>query len=226
MKIMKINSYYKEHKDAVLTLAKKGIELKVITNDSPYLLAQDSPDIVIHPNSRVMNGEYPTIKFLGPKCSFPNYEYIPEFGFDSQSVTHKTHPIKSKCAFINTRGEENAEFIKKLESMYYLRIWGVPTNSLGYMGPLNCNSYEIYNSSEVCAADNEAEILKIGYVGKMCHTPFDYMDNRLLFAHNLMLSDEERDKTRLFINQEEYFESKSWIAIFNRMFEICGEEKI
>lgn len=223
---MKINSYYTQHLDAVKTLYKFGITLNIINNESPYFLAQDNPEIVIHPNAYVMNGEYPIVKFLGPECKFPNYNYSPEFGFDSVSYTDKKSPIKSECSFINTLGDENKEFIKKLESLYYVRIWGRPTDSIGYMGPLNCNPYEIYNNSEICAADNESEILKVGYTGKMCHTPFSYMGDRLLFAQNLMMPEEERDKAKLFINQQDYFEVKNWAKIFNEMFKICGENQI
>jgi actin-related protein len=218
---MKINSFYKEHKDAIGHLNKFGITITVINNPSPFVLAQDSPDIVIHPESKMVKDKYPTVKFLGPDCVFPNYNYTPEFGFDSSSVTAKKSEVKSQCSLINTLGyEANEKFIKKLEEMYYLRVWGRPANCIGYMGPLDCNSYEIYNSSEVCAADNEAEILKIGYVGKMCHTPFDYMDNRVMFAENIF---NKSDKARLFIDSDELFENKNWGAIFNRMLKICNE---
>lgn len=223
---MKINSYYLQHLDAVKTFHKFGIILNIINNESPYFLAQDNPDIVIHPKSNIMNGEYPTIKFIGPGCNFPNYNYSPEFGFDAISYTNIKSPIKSECSFINTLGDKNKEFIKKLESLYYVRIWGRPTDSIGYMGPLNCNTYEIYNNSDICAADNESEILKIGYAGKMCHTSFSYMENRLLFAQNLMMPEEERYKAKLFIKQDAYFEVKNWINIFNEIFKICGESKI
>lgn len=218
---MRINSFYNEHRDAISYLNKLGITLRVINNPSPFVLAQDSPDIVIHPESKIVKDKYPTIKFLGPNCEFPNYDYMPEFGFDSSSKTNEKSKIKSQCSFINTLGYEyNEKFIKKLEEKYYVRVWGRPSNCIGYMGPLNCNSYEIYNSSEICAADNGAEILKIGYVGKMCYTPFDYMGNRLIFAQNIFNQD---NNAKMFINQDELFETKNWGAIFNRMFKICNE---
>lgn len=221
MKIMKINSYYKEHYDAIPFLAKYNIELNVITNESPFVLAQTSPNIVIHPKSNMMNGEYPTIKFLGPNCSFPNYNYIPEFGFNKSGYTKNKHKIKSECSFVNTTN--NLKFIKKLESMFHLRIWGLPVDSLGYMGRLNCSTYEIYNNSDFCAADNEQEILKANYSGKICYTPFDYLNNRLRLVQNIF---NQTNDVRLFIDSEEFFESKDWRTIFNKIFTICEESII
>ena len=204
MRFVKINSYYKEHNDAIKCMSNFGIQLNIIPNESPYLLAQDGPDIVIHPNSHMIREEYPAVKFLGPNCKFPNFDYSPKFGFDALSYTNKKSPIKSECVFINTLGEENNEFIKTLESNHYVRVWGRQTNCIGYMGPLNCNSFELYNNSDICAADNESEILKILSLNKVCYTPFTYMGGRLYGCINLLESKEEQNKAKLLINKNEY----------------------
>ena len=219
---MRINSYYSQHYDAINFLKKYGIELNIIVNESPFALAQSKPNIVIHPKSFILNGEYPTIKFMGPECDFPNYKYLVNFGFDKESATNKMHPIKSQCSFINTTN--NIDFIKKLESMFSLRVWGRPVDSLSYMGPINCNTYEIYNSSEVCAADNESEILKATYVGKFCYTPFNYLGGKFCLTQNIF--EANNDYARIFVNKDELFELKDWRVIFNEIFEICGENKI
>ena len=117
---MRINTDMPQYASAIRPLAKYGINLNVIRGtNSPYKLAHiNKPNVIISHSSKLIKMEFPHIKFVGPQCKFPNYEYIPEQGFDSSICDEiPASHIKSKSVFINKEGPKNKIFIKKIESL-------------------------------------------------------------------------------------------------------------
>jgi hypothetical protein len=178
-----INSSYQIHKSAIDFLQTKNIQLNIVINNSPYYLAtHGAPNIVFHPLSHMIkNGEFPEVKFFGPKCIFPNYEYTPSIGYSDHNIKDtKQLDVEADIVFINTVND--IALIKYLESLNMrLAIFGRPCNSLYYYGPQTFDSYSLYktNNVSIIAVDNEQEALKalrISVDGSMAHmvSGFDY----------------------------------------------------
>jgi hypothetical protein len=157
-----INSSYQIHRSAVDFLRTKDVELNIIVNNSPYYLATHGrPNVVFHPLSHIMAGEFPEIKFFGPKCTFPNYEYNPSIGYTDYNIEEvKPLDLDADIVFINTIND--MALIKYLESLdMKLAIFGQPCNSLYYYGPQTFDSYSLYKAAKLfIAVDNEPEALK------------------------------------------------------------------
>lgn len=159
-----INSSYQIHRSAVDFLRTKDVELNIIVNNSPYYLATHGrPNVVFHPLAYAMRGgEFPEIKFFGPKCTFPNYEYSPSIGYTDYNIEEvKPLDLDASVVFINTIND--MALIKYLESLdMKLAIFGQPCNSLYYYGPQTFDSYSLYKTNNVLviAVDNEQEALK------------------------------------------------------------------
>lgn len=157
-----INSSYQIHSSAIDFLHTVGVKLNIIVNNSPYYLAtHNRPNVVFHPLSHIMAVEFPEIKFFGPKCKFPNYEYNPSIGYTDYNIEKiKPLDLDADIVFINTIND--MALIKYLESLNMkLAIFGQPCNSLYYYGPQTFDSYGLYKASKsLIAVDNEPEALK------------------------------------------------------------------
>lgn len=160
--ILKINSSYQIHSSAVNFLRTVGVELNIIVNNSPYYLAtHGAPNVVFHPLAHMMKGEFPEIKFFGPKCTFPNYEYNPLIGYTDYNIDELGPAnLDADIVFVNTVND--MALIKYLESLdMKLAIFGKPCNSLYYYGPQEFDSYSLYKAAtSLIAVDNEPEALK------------------------------------------------------------------
>ena len=227
MKIMtlKINSAYPIHETAVELLSIRDIQLKIIKHSSPFVLAQaGSPDIVIHPLSKVMTDEFPMIKFCGPDCSFPNYNWVPEIGY-SEIGCRLTVPVSlvDKIVLINTTN--NMSFTKYLESLsglnqvFELQIYGNKCNSLYYYGPLNKNSYDHYKEAAIIGVDNEAEALKALFTDRVNKLQQHIVSS---FDYNGCINFKDKHSIRKIDVEDSFLEYKNWNNIFNRLFNEIG----
>ena len=223
--ILKINSTYPIHETAIELLANRGVKLNIIKNNSPFVLAQvGSPDIVIHPLSKIMKGEFPMIKFCGPDCYFPNYNYVPEVGY-SEIGLRNTRPVSlvDKIVLINTTN--NMSLIKYLESLsglnqiFELQIYGNKCNSLYYYGPLKRNSYDHYKEAAIIGVDNEAEALKALFTDRI-----NRMQQHIIssFDYNGCVNLKNRNAAMKMSVEDSFLESKNWNNIFNKLFNEIG----
>lgn len=221
MKIMTlvINSAYPLHYSAIDLLALRDIQLNIIQNNSPYVLATTGrPNIVIHPLSKVMTDEFPTIKFCGPDCQFPNFNYVPEMGFSELGSVRAPTTIQNKIVFINNLGD--TAFIKYLESLGgHLEIYGKKCSSLYYYGPHDFDSYDIYKNARYIAVDSEEEVLKALFstrinknVGQTILSNFNYKSCTNFRNRDVV--------PELFTDS--FLESKNWNNIFNNLLKEIG----
>ena len=214
-----INSAYVMHYSAIDLLAQRGVQLNIIQNNSPYVLAHTGkPNIVIHPLANMMDGEFPSIKFVGPNCVFPNFNYVPEIGFSEIGSVRKPSEIQEKLVFINNVGD--TAFIKYLESLYmHIEIYGKRCSSLYYYGPHNFDSYDIYKSAKYIAIDSEGEALKALFSARINNS-----GQKILSNFNYKGCVNFRNSTRNI--QEEctdaFLESRNWNNIFNKLFKEIG----
>lgn len=212
MTSIRINTAYPIFYSAIPMLAQKGIELNVIKNNSPFTLATlGSPDVVIHPLSHVMNGEFPEIKFVGPNCSFPNYEFTPELGYTDWNFEGiASIDTGADIIFINTIND--ISFIKYLESLNKpLAIFGKPCNSLYYYGELEIDSYALYKGAKLIAVDNEAELYKAARVEATSSRLISNFNNDLCI--NFKNTDHKDIKDHFLI-----LKNKNWNEIFKNLF--------
>lgn len=211
--MIRINSGYIGHKDAENSLREMlGIELNVIDTDSPYELAKyKNPNIVISHNSKLINGEFPTIKFCGPDCTFPNIPFEYEVGVDTLPIFTSTSifPIKSEWIFLNRTS--NNELIQKALSLNrYIRVFGPKINYYGYTGPID-NPYKYMGACTSCIVDTEADALRaIAMNIKQVYTPFPYP-----FCTNIM----GEQYSGPIVDRTEFIESKLWVTIFKKVLE-------
>ena len=224
MKIMTlvINSSYQIHRSAIDFLRTKDVELNIIVNNSPYYLAtHGNPNIVFHPLAYAMRGgEFPEIKFFGPKCSFPNYEYNPSIGYTDYNIEEvKPLDLDTDIVFINTIND--IALIKYLESLdMKLVIFGQPCNSLYYYGPQTFDSYAIYKAAKsFIAVDNEAEALKAARL------VIDDPNVHIIagFDYDGCLNFRNRNKANIF-NYEATLMAKNWKTIFTNLRLINNDE--
>lgn len=216
-----INSAYPIHYSAIDLLGLRDIQLNIIPNNSPYVLAtRGNPHVVIHPLSNMLKGEYPTIKFCGPGCKFPNYNYEPEIGFSELGAPIDTRPILEKMVFINTVGD--TAFVKYLESLNIkLEIYGKRCYSLFYYGPLNCNSYDLYKQAKWIAVDCEEEALRALFMTKVNKSNGQIVISN--FDYNGCMNFRKKDMAqRMSPPTDSYIESKNWNNIFNNLFKEIG----
>lgn len=221
---MIINTNITTYESAISELATLGVSLKII-NGGVYKLAQSGkPNIVLCNDANKIDGEFPHIKFVGPNCKFPNYNYALEIGFNS--ILRDMVPpskIKSNAIFLNLEGVKNKIIIKKIESL------GIPLKVIGngfgisQINPLTFeDSYAFYKSAEMCIATHPIEIYKILYLGKPCLTPFDFpfcTNIKDIGAHNVWaISPKE--------GQIEFAEGYSWTNIFNKIMVAAGEKEL
>ena len=212
----KINSYYKIHENAIKTLALMDIELRIVNSPSPYVLANySSPDIVIHPISKLIQGQYPHIKFCGPDCSFPNYEFKTLIGFsppneDLGKISH------TDTILINTIGD--IALIKYAESISEGReliIHGKQCDSLYYAGPVPKDTYLFYAGANSILVDNEYEVLKALYIKddtQLLITGFDY--NCCFNFRN--------PKGEISNTKDKLLKERDWKFIFTELLEKIG----
>ena len=210
--MIKINSGYAEHIDAIDEVKSIGIDLNVINTDSPYKLAStNNPDIVISRNSKIINNEYPAIKFIGPECKFPNYDVNIEFGVDIRKIfTYNKFTPESKIVLINRNN--NNEFINTVLSKFnYVRVFGNKIDYYGYTGQILNDVYGYLLSSEISAVDNEFDALKSLACGiKTVLTPFDYPYCTNLFSDKYCNN---------LVGINEFITSKTWTNIFKKLLE-------
>lgn len=216
---LKINSFYSGHESAIPVLYSKGIELNVINNKSPYVLTADNPDIVIHPLSKIMKGEFPQIKFCGPGCEFPNYDFTYEQGFSDKDIIKYIYPNPPKRrVFVNTMND--IAFIKYLESLgENLEIYGKKCDSLYYKGPLEHDSYYYYYRGMYLSADNEQEALKALRAASATTviTNFD-------FTGCLNFKTRRTNTKHFTVNEiEDFLEDRYWNTIFRKLLKKIGE---
>lgn len=216
---MKINTDIPQYLSAVRPLAKYGIYLNVIRGaGSPYKLAHiNRPDVVISHSAHLINMEFPHIKFAGPKCKFPNYDYSPEQGFDSESCDLiDPFRINSKTVFINREGPKNKMFIKKMESLGLAPKvvgdgFGIAQINLRHLS----ESAGLYKSAQFCGATLAEEVYKILYLGKPCLTPWDFPH-----CNNIMKS----TKVDVSSEQSAFAKQFDWLNIFAKLFDLIDEE--
>lgn len=217
-----INSAYPIHYSAIDLLAIRGIKLNIIPNNSPYVLAtHGNPNIVIHPLAKVITSEFPTIKFCGPDCKFPNFAYKPEIGFSEIGSVKIPSKIINKIVLINNVND--MAFIKYLESLgEHLEIYGKKCPSLYYYGPCDFNSYDIYKDAKYIAVDSEEEALRALFsmrinnnIGQTILSNFNYK-SCLNFKNNKKEAQEPCT--------DSFLESKNWNNIFNKLFNEIGVE--
>lgn len=217
-----INSAYPIHYSAIDLLAIRNIKLNIILNSSPYVLANyGNPNIVIHPLSKVITNEFPTIKFCGPDCKFPNFNYEPIIGFSEIGSVKTPSKIINKIVFINTVND--IAFIKYLESLnIHLEIYGKKCPSLYYYGPFDFNSFDIYKDAQYIAVDSEEEALKALFsarinnnIGQTVLSNFNYK-SCLNFKNNKGEAQE--------LCTDSFLESRNWNNIFNKLFNEIGVE--
>lgn len=204
---------------AIRPLSKYGIHLNIIkSGGSPYKLAHtNKPNVVISHSSSLINMEFPHIKFVGPKCKFPNYDYTPEQGFDSSLCDEiEASPIKSKVVFINREGPKNKIFIKKMESLGLSPKvvgdgFGIAQINLRHLH----ETASLYKSAQYGASTSAEEIYKILYLGKPCITPWD-------FPHctNIM----KTNKLTMNTDQVEFAKQFDWLNIFAKIFDLIDED--
>lgn len=221
MKIMTlvINSAYTMHYSAIDLLAPRGIQLNIIQNNSPYVLATTGrPNVVIHPLSKVMSGEFPTIKFCGPDCKFPNFNHIPEMGFSELGSVKAPSEIEDKIVLINNVGD--TAFIKYLESIgCHLEIYGKKCSSLYYYGPHNFDSYDIYRNARYIAVDSEEEALKALFATRINKN----VGQTILSNFNYKSCSNFRNKGIVQeLSTDLFLESRNWNNIFNKLFKEIG----
>lgn len=161
-------------------------------NSNVFSLTNYNPDIILSNDKEeveLASKKFPTIKFIGENLDFPNFDMkLPDYLLDELSLKIKTdiHFHPSDITYFNSGGKENYKFICQLKNLGNLRICGngfcCDEASKSLPQRLTC---ELYKTSDVCAADNYQEILKILYMGKKCITnlSFDFcehVDNRSL----------------------------------------------
>lgn len=216
---MRINTDIIQYASAIRPLAKYGIHLNIIKSDnSPYKLAHTNrPNVVISHTASLINMEFPYIKFVGPKCKFPNYDYIPEQGFDKELCDLiEPSKINSKTVFINREGNKNKLFIKKMESLGLAPKvigsgFGIAQINLQY----HIEPASLYKSAQFCGASLVEEIYKILYLGKPCITPWDFP-----YCNNIMKS----NKIEMSSEQIDFAKQFDWLNIFARIFNLIDEE--
>lgn len=217
---LKINTFYPGHASAVPKLYQKGIELNVINNKSPYVLTAGDPNVVIHPLSKVIQGgEFPQIKFCGPKCEFPNYDFTYEQGFDDSDIIKYIHPNPDKKGvFINTTND--IAFIKYLESLdENLEIYGKKCDSLYYKGPLEHDSYYYYYRGTYLYADNEHDALKALRAGSMSTVLTNFNFVGCINFKTRTTNDKKFTKNEI----EDFLEDRNWSNIFRKLLRKIGE---
>lgn len=218
MKIMNltINSYFKSHYAAIDSLRSIGINLNIIPNPSPYVVADTgSPNIVIHPKANLIKNEYPHIKFAGPNCTFPHYPFEMEIGIPDFQVSSQN--VLDGIVYLNSVNDY--AFIKYLESLDRpLSIYGKSCNSIYYAGPLQENTYKAYEKYKYIAVDNEHEaliaikVMRDLNLGQKIYSNFNYID-----CINF------KDSGLKFKNDDPMFlENKRWVKIFERLLENMG----
>ena len=164
--MIKINSYYKAHKSAYPMLLSKGIDLTIVDSKSPYVLATyNNPDVVIHPLSNIIKGEFPEIRFFGPKCEFPHTEFNFAYGYSSYGI-ESIAPIDefTDVIFINTAN--NPKYISAVENMakengLTFGIYGRKYDSSLYYGPIKESIFAYYKSCKIAAVDSVTEALNV-----------------------------------------------------------------
>lgn len=216
---LKINTFYSGHASAIPTLYKRKIELNVINNKSPYVLTAGSPDVIIHPLSKIMNGEFPQIKFCGPGSTFPNYDFTYIQGFSDNEIMKYIRPNPAKKrVFINTTND--IAFIKYLESLNdNLEIYGKKCDSLYYKGPLEHDSYHYYFRGTYLSADNEEDALKAMRATSMgpVITNFDFT--------GCLNFKTRQTNTKQFTMEEidDFLYDRHWNTIFRNLMKRIGE---
>lgn len=214
-----INTSYPIFYSAIPMLAQKDINLNIIKSNSPFTLATNgSPDVVIHPLSNIMKDEFPTIKFVGPNCKFPNYEFTPEIGYTDWNINEiESVNIGVELVFINTIND--MVFIKYLESLgISLAIFGKPCDSLYYYGELKVDSYALYKNTNFIAVDNEAELLKAARIKDralpkiVCN-----FNNDICFNFRY-----QKEVNKKYEYSVEIMEHKNWDYIFKNLFKQLG----
>ena len=214
---IRINTAYPIFYSAIPMLAQKGIELNIVKSNSPFTLATiNSPNIVIHPMSYIMKDEFPEIKFVGPQCKFPNYNYIPEVGYTDWNFEEIARAdFVADIVFINTIGD--MAFIKYLESLgKSLAIYGRPCDSLYYYGEPNVDSYALYKSAKLIAIDNEAELYK---AARTEATSSHLLSN---FNNNLCINFKDRKNDENIKDHFLTMKNKNWNEIFKNLFKELG----
>lgn len=207
------------HYSAIDLLALRDIQLNIIPNNSPYVLATTGrPNIVLHPLANVMRGEFPIIKFCGPDCEFPNFNYVPEMGFSELGSVRAPSEIQDKIVFINNAGD--TAFIKYLESICgHLEIYGRKCSSLYYYGPHNFNSYDIYKDARYIAVDSEEETLKALFATRINKN----VGQTILSNFNYKSCSNFRNKEGAQeLSTDLFLESRNWNNIFNKLFKEIG----
>lgn len=215
-----INSGYKEHLTARKFLASKNIKLNVIESNSPYILATiDNPNIVIHPMSKIMDDEYPSIKFCGPDCKFPNYNFNLINGFTDLGLNKiPSKKIENEIILINTIND--TPLVKYLESLNLkLSIYGEPCSSLYYYGKTEVDSYILYKNSAIIGVDNETELLKALSVIKSNNF---YQRIISIIDNNYCFNFKNKNQIQKNENLDLYLESKNWNNIFSNFLNEIG----
>jgi len=224
MKIMtlKINSYYTEHATAKELLASKNIDLRIINNKSPYVLANsDSPDIVVHPEASLISaGEFPEIKFCGPGCKFPNYNIVLPYGYSDYKIDEIQAGEFNDIVFLNTQNDYS--FIKYLESFdKKLSIYGRQCDSLYYKGNLQNNSYSYYKNANLIAVDNEHAALKAMRSRKSHEV--EVISNFDMESFDIS-NYQTRGDVKIFKNRtDEILAQRNWDNIFREFLNAIGE---
>lgn len=216
---LKINSDLVNYSSAVPMLARYGINLNILHNcNSPYKLAHaNRPDVVISMNANKITTEFPHIKFVGPQCKFPNYEYNPVQGFNAELCDiAPPSELKSKVIFINRQGPKNKLFIKKIESIGLSPFvlgdgFGIAQINYGKKEPIE----SLYKSAEFVAATSVEDIYRALYLGKMCITPWEFPHCNNIFK-----------SAKLTMNpaQIEFAKQFDWKNIFGEILAKIDEE--
>lgn len=219
---MIINTNYPIFNTAINAAARAGIELNVIKTDSVYRLAQQgTPNIVLC--EKAPDESFPHIKFVGPKCEFPNYKFDFRHGFDSQ-ILDNTPPadIEIDVFFINKSGQKNKAFIKNLESLdFNLKVLGAGFG-ISQLNIDDLNDEKIaamYNRANIIAADSIEEILKAHYLNKLCITPFNYTN-----SINIKNIKHKSNIDSIAVNTKDLVIKHTWQNVFNDIFELTQEE--
>jgi len=225
MNQLKIATNLQTFKYAGDYLGRVNIRFEYHPNAGIFELSCLNPDIIISNNyheSIAVSNEKPSIKIVGPKFQFPNYNFdIPPFLLDELSVLlskEQANYPKPSISYYNGGGLENYEFICKLQSLSDTKILGHgfgPDEITRFTNPRATPA--LYNRSKVCGATSVEEVLKILFMGKPCISNFQY--NQYCYQVDTIKS---LDDVVAKNGQSEYAFQFSHTAVLSKMLEIVG----
>lgn len=208
-----INTNLPQYHSAVNWGRSRNIKINII-NGNDFELAKhiERPNYVISHSCHLIQDNFPEITFIGPECGFPGKSYYPEAGFDSGALDSMPRIIvPADIIYVNkTVSFDSKVFIKKIESLgLNLKVYGHGFGISEFKSKVPPDS--AYKGVSAIAADNEEEIYKALYLGKVCITPFN-------FAHCYNVFEIESGQSLVSTEaQQDFAKQNTWDSIFNRM---------